>query len=63
MAKNRTVEEARALRRAELATRPRLRVMTREEFNELFEGAGPPTEDDVPFRFPVRVSLENDRNR
>ena len=37
---------------------PILRRMTREEFNELFADAEPPTEDDVPWRFPVRTPVK-----
>lgn len=37
---------------------PVLRTMTAEEFDELFSDLDPATDDDIPWRFPVRVPLE-----
>jgi hypothetical protein len=39
-------------------TRPVLRELSSEAFAELVSDAGPPTDDDRPRRFPVKVRME-----
>lgn len=45
--------------REDLASRPVLRSLTFEQWQEIVDGAEPATEDDVPWRFPVRTPLED----
>lgn len=44
--------------REDLSARPVLRELTFDQWREMLKDAQPPTEDDVPWRFPVRTPLE-----
>jgi hypothetical protein len=42
-----------------IAERPLLRDLTFAEWREMLDDADPPSDDDVPWRFPVRVPLRH----